>query len=454
MSATLRSQLGLAIVCLGAMVGPFDTTVNTAFPVITAAFSLALHEIQWVVIAFVLAQSSFTMIFGRLGDLFGHRRIVALGLAACAIAHLGVGLAPDFASLVAWRAVQGLAVGIVMSCAVALATLPFPAQRKREVVSVYATSTNVALALGPWLGGVLIDAFGWPGVFWFRTPLALIALTGLVLLPAGAAARGAAPTPGGRFDWAGAIGLSGVLCCLILGAAELARPAGSALVSAVALVIGSAWGLWWVRHESRCPHPVLRMAPFRQGRFSGIQVASIAVNFACFANLLLLPYVLTRDAGLPIAQAGLMLSCYPGGSVLGAIVAGRLTRTGPVALMMAGLGLAALGLCLSAGLLASSALRALGLGMLLSGFGQGLFQVGYLDATTSMLPAHERGVAGSLVSVTRLLGIVIGATGISWLHGLWRQPALSFAILGTGLMVFAAAFAWVWRGRRELPAGG
>lgn len=455
MSHPLGLRLGLWVVCLGAMVGPFDTTVNTAFPVITRAFALAPHEIQWVVIAFVLAQSCFTLVFGRLGDLFGHRRMFGFGLLACAFAHLGVGCAADFPSLVAWRAVQGLAVGMVMSCGAALATLPFPAADKRGVVAIYVTSTNAALALGPWLGGVLIDAFDWPGVFWFRTPLALVALALLWLLPARVAGAPGTADSGARFDWAGAIGLSGVLSCFILGLAELARPEGQGVRSAVLLAIGLAWGVGWVRHQARAEHPVLRMAPFRNPRFSGIQLASIAVNLACFANLLLLPYVLTRDAGLPIARAGLMLSLYPLGSVLGGMLAGRFgAHRGAAHLMAVGLLVAAAGLCASAALLAAGTLLALGAGMLLSGLGQGVFQVGYTDATTTMLPARERGVAGSLVSVTRLLGIVFGATGISWLNAAVGAPAWSFALLGAGLMAVGAAFAWSWRGVRELPSIG
>ena len=109
--------------------------------------------------------------------------------------------------------------------------------------------------------------------------------------------------------------------------------------------------------------------------------------------------------------------------------------------MVVGLAGAAAGLLLTAGLLVGQPAPALlVLGMFACGFGQGLFTVGYMDATTSMLPVEERGVAGSLVNVTRLLGVVLGATGIGWLQGLTGASWLSFALLGGGLAVFAAAF--------------
>ena len=132
MQSVARTRLALAIICLGSLLAPFDTTVNTAFPVITAAFSLPLRDIQWVVIPFVLAQSSFALIFGHLGDRFGHRRIFALGLGASVLAHAAVALAPDFPTMVAMRMFQGAAVGIAVSCGPALATLLYaPADKAR-----------------------------------------------------------------------------------------------------------------------------------------------------------------------------------------------------------------------------------------------------------------------------------------------------------------------------------
>lgn len=459
MKATAPLPVALAIVCLGALLGPFDSAVNTAFPVITAAFALPLREIQWVVIPFVLAQSSLTLIFGRLGDLFGYRRIFAAGLAGSVVAHLAAGLAPDFPSLVALRVLQGLAVGVVMSCGPALATLLFPAHEKRRILAIYVTATSMAMALGPWLGGWLIQMFGWPGVFWFRAPLALAVLLLLpwvpavssvttTAVPANAIGATRAPATRSRFDWLGALGLSAVLCLLILSLAELARPAGNAAAAGALLVVGIAGAALFVRHEARTEHPVLRMTPFRSFRFSGTQVASIVINFACFANLLLIPFVMARAPGVSITAAGLLLSMFPAGSVLSALLATRLAaRVSETGLMAIGLLVAASGLLLTALVLWLQGLALLGAGLLVSGLGLGMFQVGYMDATTTLLPAHERGVAGSLVSVTRLLGIVLGATGISWLNGRWDSFSTTFAVLGAALGVFASLFAVAHRCR-------
>ncbi len=451
-----RRRLALLAVCLGTLAGPLDTTVNTAFPVISAAFALAPQAIQWVVIAFVLTQTSLTLVFGRLGDLFGHRRIFAIGLATCAVAHLAVGLAPDYPTLVAMRVLQGLGVGLVVSCGAALATLAYPPDQKQRVLALYLASTSLAMAVGPWLGGVLIAAFDWPAVFIFRSPLALLVWLALPwVLPAPPARPMAAPA----FDWVGAVGLSAVLCAVVLGLAELARPAGQAVIGLAGLGAGLLGAVLWVRHAARTPHPVLRMAPFRSRLFTGVQLASVALSLATFANLLLLPYVLMRGPqALPIGAAGLLLALYPCGAVVGSLVAGRLgVRSGAIALMVWGMGAAAIGLLLTAlllqpapHLLAGLPPAALGVGMAVCGVGQGLFQVGYMDTTTSLLPAHERGVAGSLVSVTRLLGIALGAVGIGWFNAWGGSTALSFAVLGGALASLALRGWWLWR---RMPAG-
>ena len=378
--------LGLAIVCAGALLGPLDTSVNVAFPAITAAFGLALAEIQWVVVPFVLAQSVLTIAFGRLGDLYGHRRVFAVGMAACALTHLAAGFAPDFGWLVALRVLQGIAVGLAVSCAPALATLLFPPQEKRRILGVYVTLFSLGLAMGPLAGGALVGWLGWPGVFWFRVPIAL-----------------------------------GVLLLLPL----LADVRASDVAASDA-----------VRLEAAIP----RISPLRTPRFAGVQLASTVVNLACFSILLLIPYALAARPGNSIEAAGALLSLFPGGSLLGGVAGGRLThRASATGLMLAGLATAGTGLLLTAASVTTYGPLPLGAALALTGFGLGLFQVGYMDATTSMLPASERGVAGSLVTVTRSLGIVLGATGISALHTALGSLPWTIATMGAALLAFTGA---------------
>lgn len=401
MTTSARARFGLAVVCTGALLGPFDTTVNTAFPVITGAFGLAPGEIQWVVIAYVLAQSAFAMVFGHVGDRIGHRRVFAAGLAASALAHAAVAVSTDFQTFVWMRALQGTAVGVTLACAPALATLMFPAESKGRVLAFYAATASLGMAVAPWLGGLLLDAFGWPGVYWFRVPLALAAL---LLLPLAPPALPSAP------------------------AAPLARlPSG---------------------------RPTAADAPLRSGRFQALQLASVAANFACFSNLIVLPYVLTAQMGASIVTTGMLLSFYPAGSVLGSLLPSRLGMgRHPHRAMTLGILVAAAGLLATAAVLfALPTTAALAVAMFASGLGLGLFSVGYMDETTSLLPVRQRGFAGSLVTVTRLVGVLLGATLITRLQALTGDAALAFAWLGGGLMLFAAGFGAVGRGGSAAPS--
>lgn len=450
-----RAGLGLAIVCLGALLSPLDTTVNTAFPVITAAFSLPLADIQWVVIAYVLSQSVSALVFGHLGDRFGHRRIFALGLVASAAAHAAVALAPTYPFLVVMRVWQGAAIGMTVACAPALATLLYPPTGKALALARYAAAFSLAMALGPWIGGLLLASFGWPGVFWFRVPLALLALALVPLLPR----FEPAPTQAGayRFDWGGTLALTTMLVCLSFALTVLTDPHGSVALGLTLVVACVASTFAFRAIAARTSHPVLQPAHFASPAFTGIQLASAALSCACFANLLLLPYVLTGTVGASIVFAGLILAAYPAGSVIGSLLAGRLAgRWSQARQMTIGVVIAAAGLLATAFALQVAPLGMLpawlALGMSACGLGQGIFQVGYMDATTELLPIEERGTAGSLINVTRLLGLVFGASGISWLRWITGSDAASFWIAGAAVSLMALLFLRQERAGRSVPA--
>ncbi|MFO1199639.1 MAG: MFS transporter [Burkholderiaceae bacterium] len=433
-----RAALALAVVCAGAMLGPLDTSVNIAFPAITAAFALAPRDIQWVVLAFVLAQSSLAIVFGRLGDLHGHRRVFALGMVACALTHAAAGFAPDYATLVGLRALQGIAVGVAIACGPALAASLYPERDKRRVLSIYASAFGAGLAIGPLAGGWLVDALGWPGVFWFRAPLALAVLLALPLLPGGARVVGAPASA--RFDAPGAALLAAALVGASVFVIALTQPGVPAAARAVAAAASVALVVAFVRHARRSPAPVMRVEPFAQPRFAALQAGSVLINLACFSILLLVPYVLVAWPATSTSGAGVVLAAYPAGSLAGSAAAGRFAsaRTSSSVLALGGIAAAGLGLLATAACLPWQAPAALAAALALAGAGLGVFQVGYLDATTSMLPPAERGVAGSLVSVTRLLGIVLGVTGIGVLAAALGDVPATVAAAGAGLVACAA----------------
>lgn len=455
------ARYGLAVVCLGSLVGPLDSAVNIAFPAITDAFGLHPADIQWIVVAFIVAQAGPTLVFGRLGDLYGHRRVFRLGLAACVLAHLACALAPSYAALVGWRVAQGVAVGLAMACAPALATLLYPPETRRRVLALYLSALAGGLALGPLVGGLAVAALGWAGAFWLRVPIALAALVLAYWLPEPAIARTARP----RLDVAGALLLTAALAAPIALFATAGSLHGTApwvrvLVALVCLAASIGLARALVRHERRVEQPILDMRYFAQPAFARLQALAVAVNLACFAIMLLVPYALVWQYRLGAPVAGAVLACFPGGAMASAALVGRFARRVAARRLLAG-GVAAVAAALAAtgaalawpGADGTGSLGALSVALLATGLGLGAFQVGYLDVTTATLPATQRGVAGSLLNVTRVVGFVLGAGAISWLHSALHEPlgdagaqAATFAVLAVGVALAAIALrGWIAR---------
>src|SRR5882724_3028619 len=168
--------LRLMLVGLGISVVPLDTAVNIAFPDITGSFGLPIAMIQWVVICYVLTHAGLMLAFGRVGDIWGHGTVFRAGLLWSTIAFLLCGSAASYGWLLFCRFLQGIGAGLVISCAPALVTSLFPETRRTYALSVFTLMFAIGSATGPFVGGLLVAWIGWPGVFWFRAPIALTAL--------------------------------------------------------------------------------------------------------------------------------------------------------------------------------------------------------------------------------------------------------------------------------------
>ena len=440
----IRLKFALLVVCLGTLLGPLDTSVNVAFPLITTSFGLAISDIQWVVASYIVIQSGLTLAFGQLGDLYGYRRVFRLGMAGCVITHLVCSLAPTYPLLIVARVAQGISVGLAMACGPALATLLFPPQFRRPILALYVMLLGTGIALGPLVGGMLLDRFGWPSVFWFRVPLAALVLILTLWLPEPEQQRHSKP----RFDYLGALLMTLTLASLIL-LISLARRSDSSVGLLLLLAAGlglCAFGFVW--HETRFPQPILHIRYLRDPQFRRLQLASLLLSLCGFSIFLLLPYVFDAHLGLSSLQIGIMLAVSPTGAVLAGLAGTRIPpRWSARRLMILGLGLCAFGLGLIAWFMTLGSLALIATALLLTGIGIGVFQIGYMDQVTATLPPQERGVAGSLLNVTRVVGAVIGAATLTWLLELWQVshtglPAfqLSFACISAGLMLYSLVF--------------
>ncbi|HJQ60262.1 MAG TPA: MFS transporter [Vineibacter sp.] len=411
---------GLLVVGLGVAGIPLDTSVNIAFPAITAAFGIEVRTIQWVVICYVLTYASLMLVFGKLGDLFGYRRMFQLGLVVGVFAFVLCASSSGFGELLAFRIVQGIGAALTLSCAPALATSLYDERDRTRALGLYASLFAVATALGPLVGGLLVDRWGWSGVFWFRAPLALLALGLSVVLPAPKMDRQR------RFDGIGALLLAGWMSALLLTMAVAQLPDVDRLAPLVLGLAGIAALAGFIRYESRLSDPILRPALFHDLDFTLLNLASLAVNLVTFAVLLLVPYHLARTVGLSATTGGVVLALGPIGTIVGSAAAGRWAATlGQRRLALAGIVLVVIGTAAIGASAAPSAMPAMVIALLAHGVGVGFFQVCYTDIVTATLPLRDRGVAGSLATVTRTLGTVTGATVLSALFQRTQQAGLS-----------------------------
>jgi MFS family permease len=402
--------LGLAIVGLGASLAPLDIAVNVALPAITAHFRLALGDVQWLVICYVLVYGSLMLVCGKLGDLFGHRLIFRIGLAVSAIGCAACAAAPDW-SLFLWaRAGQGIGTALALSCTPALATSLFPESVRTRALAGFASTMAIAAAVGPLLGGVLVELWGWPAVYWIRVPIALATLALSGLLPS--------PKPDSRpFDAPGAallaLCMSTFLLSLVLSQRRDVAGVWAASLFAAALVVLFIY----VRRANRVPEPIIRPGLFADAAFVVPNVMNVLASLAGFSILLLTPYYLVNVLKLSAIMSGLVLALAFAGSLTGApLSAFFVRRIGQRPTAFAGVAVVGFGLLPLGFTGAETPVVVVALLLIVEGVGQGLLTVAYTDIVTATLAPRDRGVAGSLALLTRTLGIVSGASVLTALQ--------------------------------------
>ncbi len=402
----------VAPVALGTLIMPLDTAVNIAFPAITRHFDQPVAMIQWVVICYVLTYGSLMLGIGRLGDIFGYRRVFATGLAWSAVAFLLCAQAPSYEWLLACRVLQGIGAALVISCGAALITTPFPEAMRGRLLGLYATALAAGAALGPVLGGALVERWGWEAVFWFRAPIALSALLLLRGMPVAARAG-----PTGSFDLPGATLLALSLASFLMAIRELPYLAETPWRGGTLLLIFAASLAAFLARSAHAARPVLHLHHFRAVDFALVNLANAALHFAGFAVLLLVPFWLARFGGLAEGWAGLVLAAAPAGGMLAGLLGGHaLSRVSPHRLGAIGLALTGAGLLLIGQWQRDSGVLILVASLLVQGAGLGLFQLAYTDIVTATMPREDRGVAGSLAMMTRTLGVVSAASLLTWMQ--------------------------------------
>jgi MFS family permease len=400
----------LTALSLGMLLPSLGTSIaNVALPSLGHSFAADFAQVQWVVISYLLAVTTLIVGAGRLGDMFGRRRMLLSGIAIFTIASLACAVAPSLWFLIGARALQGAGAAFMMSLTIASVTDALPRERTGRAMGLLGTVSAIGTALGPSLGGMLVAWAGWPAVF------AVMAAAGAASFAVGLRvfARGAGPSTERRhFDVAGFLLLALALgaYCLSVTVAFFAIACTVAAVAALML---------FVAVELRVSAPLVSVSSLRDRALGGSLAALALVTTIVMATLVVGPFYLTGAGGLNAAQAGLTMSIGPAVSALVGVPAGRLVdRLGARRSILSGLALSLAGCLLMVVLPALVGVIGYATALVLITGGYALFQAANNTSVMHSAPEARRGVISALLGLSRNLGLVTGASAMGAVYAI------------------------------------
>jgi DHA2 family multidrug resistance protein-like MFS transporter len=423
-----REWTGLAVLALAALLYAMDLTVlHLAVPAISEDLRPSSTQLLWItdIYGFMVAGCLVTM--GTLGDRIGRRRVLLGGAAAFGVVSVAAAFSASPQVLIACRALLGIAGATLAPSTLSLIFSMFADPRQRQIaIGVWITSFSAGGAIGPLLGGVLLERFWWGSVFLLAVPvMALLLVLGPRVLPEYRA-------PGaGRPDLASAAALLAAVLAVIFGVKQIAQN-GTSPVAAASILAGLAAGAWFARRQLRLANPMIDLRLFRTAAFSASLATNLLGIFIATGYFLFVAQYLQLVLGLSPLRAGLWSLPSAGALVAGSILAPRiLRRVRPAYVIGGGLGLAAVGLGVLTRVGGSADLATLVAASVIADLGLAPVFTATTDLIVSSAPPERAGAASGISETGTELG---GALGI--------------AILGSiGVAIYRSELA------RTLPAG-
>ncbi|WP_341891092.1 MFS transporter [Variovorax sp. YR752] len=433
LNPTAKKWITLGIVSMALLLIVVAMTVlYTALPTLTHDLAASATEKLWILNAYTVVVSGFLLGMGALGDRVGYRRMFVAGLAVFGVASLCAAYAPNPAVLIAARALLGVGASMMMPATLAILRLVFTDERERAVaIGVWASVASGGAALGPVVGGVLLEYFWWGSVFLINVPVVVLALVlALWLLPT---QKNTGTRP---WDFIGSVQVLVGLVFLVLTIKELTKFAPSVTTAAITGALAAVAMALFVRRQRRSSAPLIDFRLFRNAYFSGGVIAAIVASVALIGVELVFSQRLQLVVGLTPLQAGLTLLPLP----LAAFVAGPLAglllaRIGSRPVILGGLVTTALALCAlalavdAAGLLKPAILVLLGLGV-------GATITAASNAVMNNAPVEHAGMAASIEEVSYELG---GVLGIALLGSVLSSSYTAALVIPEGLAVPTSA---------------
>jgi EmrB/QacA subfamily drug resistance transporter len=419
-----RAWRALIVLLAGMFIALLDTTiVNVALPTIRTSIDASEATLSWIISGYALAFGLALIPAGRIGDRIGHKWVFFTGVALFTVASLACGLAMDSTQLVVARVVQGLAGGIFVPAVTAFIQLLFPPQSRGKAFAIMGAVIGVSSALGPIVGGLIIQAFGeesgWRLVFGVNLPIGLATLVAAVLLlPGRTAAAGGAPAerPKIAMDWLGLVLVSAALVALLVPLIE-GQDEGWPLWTILSLVAGClllvAFGAWEVRYTRRGSIPLVPPSLFRHPAFTGGVVLAL-VYFASFTSIFFTISLLWQAGlGHTALESGAVSIPFAIGSIVGSSQSARLAQRLGRSVLVIGtaavvVGLAAIWVILLVTPPADLTNWLLLAPLLIAGAGNGLFIAPNAQFIVATVERKEAGSASGVISAMQRVGSAIG----------------------------------------------
>ena len=443
--------LTLAAMSLGYGVVQLDVTiVNTALASISASLGGGVAELQWVVNAYTIAFAAFILTAGALGDRLGARRVFMAGFAIFTAASLACALAPNAASLIAARGMQGFGASILVPNSLALLNHAFPDDRARgRAVAVWAAGASLALTAGPFVGGALITLIGWRAIFLVNLPVGLV---GLWLTSTHVAETTRHPKheldlPG---QLAAILALGSLAGALIEGGV---RGFDDAFV-VVGFVVAAATGVLFVRREARAQQPMLPLSLFAQPMFAASTLVGLLVNIAYYGLIFVLSLYFQEVNGLSPFATGLAFVPMLAAVLPVNLLAPRLAERIGAPLTIATGALLSACACLALLRIApATSYLAMCLQLVAMSAGLGLLVPPLTSTLLGSVAKQRSGVAAGVLNATRQTGSVLGVALFGALVG--RSGAFMagmHAALAIAAIVLVAASLVIWRSGSRAPS--
>lgn len=408
-----RRPVGTALALVAASLPMFMSTLDnlvmtTALPVLRTELSATLEQLQWMVNAYTLAFATLMIAAATLGDRIGRRRAFVVGIAVFGAASVASALATSAGMLIAARAAQGAGAAAILPLSLTLLASAVPASRRAMAIGIWGAVSGLGVALGPVVGGAVVDGLSWQAIFWLNVPVALVSIP-LILraLPESFGRRQ-------RLDLGGVLlagaGVLAVVWAVVRGNDDgwtSARVLGGLVVGALLLTA-------FVRREARLPHALVPLRLFRVRSFAVANASGLAFSVGVFGVVFVLAQYLQIALGYTPFEAGLRTLPWTAAPMVVAPVAGLLApRTGVRPLLAAGLTMQAAGLGWMA-LLVTDAARYPDFvpGLLLAGIGMGLTFAPSATAVLADVAESEHGTASSINATIREIGAAVGVAGV------------------------------------------